>query len=174
MTKKELRQYIRQQKKAYTQEQLVEMSTPIVQKLLAHPHIQAAKIIMLYASLTDEVYTHDLIKQLSAQGKTILLPVVTGEHTMKICYYTGENQVKEGSFGIMEPMGEEFTNYQQIDVALIPGMAFDKHGNRLGRGKGYYDRFLSQAPSVYKIGVCFPFQRVDEVPTEENDVRMDE
>ncbi len=81
----------------------------------------------------------------------------------------------------MEPVGEAFTDYEKIDVALVPGMAFDAAGHRLGRGKGYYDRFLSSHlsslnshPSPLLIGVCFPFQRVAEVPSEEHDVLMDE
>lgn len=93
---------------------------------------------------------------------------------MKICRYTHDTNVGHGSFGIMEPQADAFTDYEQIDLILVPGMAFDRHGHRLGRGKGYYDRFLSQAKDCYKIGVCFPFQLVDEVPTDEHDVRMDE
>ena len=71
-------------------------------------------------------------------------------------------------------MGEQFTDYDKIDLALVPGMAFDAAGHRLGRGKGYYDRFLGEHPHIYKIGVCFPFQRVAEVPSEAHDVVMDE
>ena len=82
----------------------------------------------------------------------------------------------------MEPIGEPFTDYAQIDVCLVPGVAFDAAGHRLGRGRGYYDRFLSKlyspshfpALSPLKIGVCFPFQRVAEVPSEPHDILMDE
>ena len=74
----------------------------------------------------------------------------------------------------MEPAGPPFTDYHSISVALVPGMAFDAAGHRLGRGRGYYDRFLSAHPPLYKIGVCFPFQRVAEVPSEEHDVAMNE
>lgn len=79
-----------------------------------------------------------------------------------------------GAFGIMEPSGELFTDYSRITLAVVPGMAFDSHGHRLGRGKGYYDRFLPLLPQAYKIGVCFPFQLVDDVPIEPTDVVMDE
>ena len=76
----------------------------------------------------------------------------------------------------MEPVGEPFTDYQQIDVALIPGMAFDAQGHRLGRGKGYYDRFLSQSlilnSQLRTIGVCFDFQKVKEVPVGPQDVSV--
>jgi 5,10-methenyltetrahydrofolate synthetase len=80
----------------------------------------------------------------------------------------------EGAFHILEPIGEQFADYEKIDVALVPGMAFDAAGHRLGRGKGYYDRFLAAHPHLYKIGVCFPFQHVAEVPVNEYDVCMDE
>lgn len=174
MNKQALRQYIRQQKKAYTPNELKQLSIPIVKKLLCHPRILSAKTILLYASLADEVNTHELIKQLLAQGKEILLPVVIGEQDMKICPYLCTTHIKKGAFGIIEPQTPAFTAYHKIDVALIPGMAFDLEGNRLGRGKGYYDRFLLKTISVYKIGICFPFQLVNHVPTDENDICMNE
>ena len=73
----------------------------------------------------------------------------------------------------MEPCGKVFTDYDSIDVAIVPGMAFDQQGHRLGRGKGYYDRFLQSLPSVKKIGVCFDFQKVESVPAEAHDVVVD-
>lgn len=174
MSKQNLRQEMRLRKKTYGSEQLIRMSTPIIEALLAHPRLISAHTILLYASLADEVDTHELINTLLRQGKTLLLPVVEDDHTMKICRYTHDTNIAHGVFGIMEPQAEAFTDYEQINLALVPGMAFDRHGHRLGRGKGYYDRFLSQAKDCYKIGVCFPFQLVDEVPTDEHDVRMDE
>ena len=74
----------------------------------------------------------------------------------------------------MEPTGEVFDNYTDIDLAVIPGVAFDKDGNRMGRGKGYYDRLLPKLGNTYKIGICLPFQLVEKIPTDEHDVRMDE
>ena len=85
-----------------------------------------------------------------------------------------DRRVQTGSFGIQEPTGELFTDYDTIDVAIIPGMAFDAEGHRLGRGKGYYDRFLSRVPHLYKIGLCFSWQLVDHVPYDEHDIKMDE
>ena len=74
----------------------------------------------------------------------------------------------------MEPVGEPFTAFDQIDVALVPGMAFDAAGHRLGRGRGYYDRFLAAHPQLHTIGVCFPFQRVADVPSEAHDIMINE
>ena len=73
-----------------------------------------------------------------------------------------------------EPTGALFTDYATIDLVIVPGVAFDRDGNRLGRGKGYYDRLLPRIPSAYKVGICFPFQIVEEVPAEPFDIRMDE
>ena len=70
--------------------------------------------------------------------------------------------------------GALFTDYATIDLVIVPGVAFDRDGNRLGRGKGYYDRLLPRIPSAYKVGICFPFQIIEEVPAEPFDIRMDE
>ena len=104
----------------------------------------------------------------------MLLPKVTGDDTMVLYRYISRADLVEGAFHIMEPVGEPFTDYDAIEVALVPGVAFDAAGHRLGRGRGYYDRFLTACPQVYKVGVCFPFQRVAEVPSEAHDVCMDE
>jgi 5-formyltetrahydrofolate cyclo-ligase len=81
--------------------------------------------------------------------------------------------LERGAFGILEPTGEVFLDYNQIELAIVPGMAFDKAGHRLGRGKGYYDRLL---PNLHcpKIGLALPCQIADEIPTEEWDIFMDE
>lgn len=172
MTKSELRQAIRQLKRQFTQEELGELSLAIIDNLCHNELFIKAKTILAYHSLPDEVSTHDLIKQY-AKTKTILLPKVIGDGEMEIRRYRGEEDLHQGAFGIMEPCGEIFTDYDQIDLAIIPGMAFDPQGNRLGRGKGYYDRFFSRARNIYKVGICFPFQLVENVPTGEHDIAMD-
>ena len=171
MSKSELRQQIREKKRQFTRQQLDELSLSVLDRL--RPRLRDAKTILAYYSLPDEVNTHQLIDELVVEGKTVLLPKVLDDETMKLRRYTGRQDLSEGSFHIMEPVGEPFSDYSEIDLSLIPGMAFDAQGNRLGRGKGYYDRFL-RAMSVRTIGVCFDFQRVDEVPTDENDVAVDE
>lgn len=127
---------------------------------------------MLYHSLKDEVDTHAFIRKWSRE-KRILLPVVTGDD-LELRLYTGPEDLTVGAYGIEEPTGALFTDYSAIDLIVVPGVAFDRDGNRLGRGKGYYDRLLPRIPSAYKIGICFPFQVVDEVPAEPFDIRMDE
>ena len=103
---------------------------------------------MLYYSLPDEVDTHTLVDSLLMSHKTILLPRVTGEGTMELRRYTGPSDLAIGAYNIMEPTGEVYDDYEEIDLAVIPGVAFDAEGNRMGRGKGYYDRFLPLVPQA--------------------------
>lgn len=171
--KKELRKEIRARKRDIPVEELREMSRLLCKRLLANERLGNASTVMMYYPLGDEVDVTPVIERLAENGKTVVLPQVTGEATMVLRRYKGEDDLREGAFGIMEPCGELFTDYEAIDVAIIPGMAFDRHGNRLGRGKGYYDRFLPLLPTrVYKIGICFPFQLLDDIPMEEHDKRV--
>ena len=177
MDKKELRRYIREQKRHFTPQQLGEMSLGIMSSLLSHSQIQKADTILMYHSLPDEVDTHSALGQLLAMGKKVLLPKVVSETEMTIHEYTGRDSLQPSEpYGILEPTTPELSivNCQLSIVIVVPGMAFDRQGHRLGRGKGYYDRFLSRIPNIYKIGVCFPFQLIDNVPSEPTDILVDE
>lgn len=189
MEKSELRKEIHNRKRQFTQEQLGELSLSAISQLKRHPKIKAAHTLLLYESLPDEVNTHEWLDELVLEGKRVLLPVVTDEENMILREYTGNQDLAEGFFHIMEPIGKPFpkSRYKEIEVAIIPGMSFDKKGHRLGRGKGYYDRFLSQWESkdfaqhldkqswvLYKIGVCFDFQKESSIPSESHDIVMDE
>lgn len=171
MHKTELRQLIRQKKRQFTPAQLEQLSLPVLDRL--RNLLAEASVIIVYYSLLDEVCTHQLIDELVAAGKTVLLPKVLDSETMELRRYQSVADLREGAFHILEPVGEPFTDYDQIEVALIPGVAFDAEGHRLGRGKGYYDRFLRSLPKVKKIGVCFDFQKVESVPSEAHDVVVD-
>ncbi len=151
-----------------------ELSLQCMSRLLSHPRIIAARVVLMYCSLPDEVDTRDALDRLVEAGKCVLLPQVTGPDTMCLRVYRGKDDLREGAFHISEPQGPVFTAYGDVDVAVVPGMAFDGRGHRLGRGRGYYDRLLPQLSRAYKIGVCYDFQKVDEVPTDPYDVVMDE
>lgn len=146
-------------------------SANILAALEAHPAFRAATTVLLYYSLADEVDTHEFIRKWSGE-KRILLPVVVGDE-LELRVYTGTDAMTTGAYGIEEPTGEPFTDYASIDFIVVPAVAFDRKGNRLGRGKGYYDRLLPRIPSAYKAGICFPFQLVEEVPVEPFDICMD-
>lgn len=171
MHKDELRQQIRQAKRQFSQQQLTELSLSVLDRLRSL--LAAAQTVLLYYPLPDEVDVRPLISELAGQGRTVLLPRVTGDTTMELRRYSGEADLCQGAFGIMEPVGDVFTDYSQIDVAVVPAMAYDAQGHRLGRGRGYYDRFLAAVPHIYKIGVCFDFQKIDCVPVEATDVSVD-
>lgn len=172
--KKIMRSNVRQLKKRYTKQQLEEMSCGAISRLVDNPYIKQADTIMLYYSLPDEVFTHRVINQLAADGKKILLPVVIDSENMELREYHDDNDLALGAYDIMEPTGKLFVDYDTIDVAVVPGMMFDMNGNRLGRGKGYYDRFLKKIRKVHKIGICFKFQIADNIPCGVNDVAVDE
>lgn len=171
--KRTLRKRIKDIKRLFSVHELEELSLPVISRLLAHPAITGAKTILMYYSLPDEVYTHDIVDMLVQRGKTVLLPRVVDGENMEIRTYCNAADLAPGSYGIMEPTGTTYTAYSRIDVAVVPGMAFDPQGHRLGRGKGYYDRFLPKAANAYKIGLCFDFQKVEAVPSDLNDVTMD-
>ena len=139
--------------------------------LATNAHFKNAMTVLLYHSLSDEVNTHQFLEEWCKQ-KQVLLPVVVGDH-LELRHYYGAHELKTGAFGIAEPTGTLFKDYTKIDFVAVPGLAFDKNGHRLGRGKGYYDRLLPQLTNAYKAGICYPFQVVDEVPVEPTDITMD-
>ena len=184
MHKDDLRRQIRQIKRQFTPQQLEALSLPIVARLKAR--LSEAQTVLAYYSLPDEVNTHQLLDDLLAEGKNVLLPKVLDDENMEIRRYTGRHDLQEGILHLMEPIGETFTAYGDIDMVVVPGMAFDAQGHRLGRGRGYYDRFFtlhsipehsSPTRSLSRfttLGVCFDFQKVDEVPVDAFDIAVDE
>ena len=168
MDKKELRSHIKTLKKQHSKEELQEQSRLILNKLEENKHFIDAKIVMLYSSLPDEVQTHDFLEKWRNE-KRIILPTVVGDDIIPV-ELKKDTDFAVGDFNILEPQNEEYTG--DYDLIVVPGVAFDRKGNRIGRGKGYYDRFLCKHLNVTRIGICFDFQLVDEVPTEDNDIKM--
>ena len=170
MDKKELRSHIKTLKKQHSKEQLLEQSKLILNKLENNRHFIEAKNVMLYSSLPDEVHTHDFLEKWRDE-KRIILPTVVGDDIIPV-ELKKDTDFAVGDFNILEPQNEEYTG--DYDLIVVPGVAFDINGNRIGRGKGYYDRFLCKHLNVARIGICFDFQLVDEVPTEDNDIKMND
>lgn len=168
-TKQGLRSYMRNMKKRQDPAQLAMQSEKIMEMLEHAPVFQKAQTVMLYSSLPDEVRTTEFIEKWRNK-KRIILPTVVGDDIVPV-ELTPDTTFAVGDFNILEPQNKPYTG--GYDLMVIPGMAFDPAGNRLGRGKGYYDRFLSQHKEVEKIGICFDFQLVEHVPTEPNDIPMD-
>ena len=125
--------------------------------------------IMLYHSLPDELYTLDFLKKWSDR-KRFYLPRVNGANLDVLPYE--ETRLELGSFHIEEPIGDHTTDPAEIELVVVPGVAYDRKGRRLGRGKGFYDRFLQHTKAT-KIGVGYEFQLLDELPAESHDISMD-
>ena len=176
MNKNEIRQYIRNEKRQHSQRELGALSLLACSKLNEHPRITAAKTVLLYCPLPDEVDVRPLLDMLVQQGKQVILPKVVSESDLTLHPYKSNDDLEPGAFGIMEPTSTELSqgDIEDTAVAIIPGMAFDTKGHRLGRGKGYYDRLLSRLPHIYKIGICFYFQLMESIPTDRHDIVMDE
>lgn len=171
MDKKELRKQIRAAKKAVPFCEKSRRSIPIMEQVEGLPQFRDAQTILLYWSMEDEVQTHDFVNRWYKE-KTLLLPCVDGDD-LRLRQYTGPECLKEGEqFGIGEPTGPEFTDLERVQMIIVPGVAFDRMGNRMGRGRGFYDRLLKSTPKAFKVGVAFNFQMVDLVPTEDFDVPM--
>lgn len=170
MEKKELRAHIKALKKQRTKEQLLEQSEIIMAQLERHPDFVKAHKIMLYSALPDEVQTQAFLEKWHL-SKQIILPTVVGDDIIPV-EYARDTDFAVGEFNILEPQNKPYKG--DFELIVVPGVAFDRKGNRLGRGRGYYDRFLSQHLDVKRIGICFDFQLVDEVPAEAFDIKMDE
>lgn len=154
---------------------LATMSREACNRVLRSARWQAASTLLLYYPLPDEVDVLPLIESAHESGRLVLLPVCKGED-LELRRYEGKASLVQGAFSIMEPTGEVFPEerFDEIELAIVPGMAFDEAGHRLGRGKGYYDRLLPRLRAVHTIGICFPFQRLDAVPADTHDVTMQE
>lgn len=169
--KKAIRRQIREKKKDYSLEEKKRKSELIFNQIEKLDAFKKAEIIMVYWSLNDEVFTQRFIQKYQNKKK-IILPVVEGD-ILILKEFTGLSNMKiSKSFGIGEPEGILFDQSDKIDVIIVPGLAFDKSLNRLGRGKAYYDKLLKKSQAL-KIGVCFDFQELESVPVDEYDVKMD-
>ena len=170
-TKHELRARIKEEKKKYSPEDLQKMADKICESIETSQDFFFAKNVMAFWNLPDEPNLRPLLNKY-ADKKNIFLPIIE-DGEIRIARFVDEANMEVGAFNISEPSKDlKVSQMTAIDLVLVPGVAFDKNGNRLGRGKGYYDHFLT-GRRVEKVGVCFPFQVVEEIPTEPFDIVMD-
>ena len=151
-----------------------QQSQEIMRLLEDLPVFQRARVVLIYAALPDEVQTAPFLQRWYKR-KQLLLPVVVGNE-LEVRRFAGMESMAVGSFGVLEPTGRQaFTDFSEIDVAIIPGVAFTHDGKRMGRGKGFYDRLLAPPAfrKVYKIGVALSHQIVSDLPTEPHDISLD-
>lgn len=168
-TKAAWRQWARKQVAQMDTKLRIQKEALIVNQLLKNPHFCQATHILLYNALPDEVNLQYIFTH--AFNKKLYLPCVQGD-MLRIAAYNA-NQV-QGAYGIWEPQYSEEVAITQIDLVLVPGRAFSNDGQRLGRGKGYYDRLLALPNHAYLIGIAYSEQLTDHLPCEIHDKRMNE
>ena len=172
MEKKELRSLIRRQKQAMTEQQIVSASQRLGELFRAHPLYQHAKTIYGYLPYNQEVRTVPMLEQAIQDGKRVAVPKVIGDD-MKFIYLDDLSMVEPGYCGIPEPIDDGPEADDPTALVLMPGLAFDSEGHRIGYGGGFYDRFLANEPGHPTLALCYEFQMVDHLETEEFDVPVD-
>ena len=142
----------------------------LIARLENHPAFLSAKCIFLYASVGNEVYTRDLLCRAYNHGRTVALPKCRGNGQMTFFEYDG--RLTEGRYHIPEPMSERILEPSAEDIIIVPGLAFDTEGYRMGQGGGYYDRYLEKYHCI-SIGVCREQFILNDIPKEWNDLPVD-
>ena len=170
--KNHIKESILEKRNSLSKEEIITKSEKIENKLLNLEHFKKSKTIMFFVSFNSEVDTHSMIKK-SFQNKTVVVPKVVQHEIQPSVIIDFDNLMPSGKFEILEPIEVMKIANKNIDLVLVPGIAFDKKGHRIGYGFGYYDKFLKKVPKAIKIGLCFDFQVADEIPHEEHDVPVD-
>lgn len=182
ITKQELRQKIKIEL-SQNKQNFEKWSKLICQNIINSEFYQKAQIVYAYMALPDEVDLSVLIDDALCKNKTVFVPKVVPNSNKMIFFDYSKCQFENGSFGILEPKTEDIKEEKiagdQTAIFLVPGRVFGEDGERIGRGKGFYDIYLSnflntQKKSVLVAGVCFPIQIGKQVPTTEHDIKMDQ
>ncbi|MBD5370180.1 MAG: 5-formyltetrahydrofolate cyclo-ligase [Bacteroides sp.] len=169
MEKREIRRKIRAMRQMLSEAERMSAAEEVFARLEQTAAFLMADKVLMYHSLPDELSTHSFLRKWGAR-KHFYLPRVNGVNLDILPY--NESRLELGSFHIEEPTGEDTVDPQEIELVVVPAVAYDRRGNRLGRGKGFYDRLLGDVKAT-KIGVGYEFQLMDELPAEPHDVPMD-
>ena len=169
MEKKDLRAFIRAKKRAMTSAQVEAASARLAEKLFQHPAYQAAKSLYGYLSYNQEVRTVPMLEQALRDGKKVAVPKCYGDE-MKFIYLDDLTKVAKGYAGIPEPIADEPVAHDETALVLMPGLAFDPQGHRIGCGG---DKFLSREPNHPTLALCYDFQMLPHLDTEEHDIPVD-
>ena len=172
MDKVTLRKQIREQKRAMTAEQIDASSRQLAQLFFASDYYRQAKTIYGYLPYNQEVRTVPILQQALKDGKKVAVPKVYGDE-MKFIYLDDLSKIEKGYAGIPEPIADKPVADDPTALVLMPGLAFDRQGHRIGYGGGFYDKFLAEEPGHPTLALCYGFQMVEFLPTEEFDVPVD-
>lgn len=176
--KTEIRKYIKEMKKNLTGEEIRLRSNRIAKKLFESPFYKQSECIYLYVSYNQEVDTVGIIKYILEDKKRVAVPKVVDKN-MEFHEITSLDQLSEGAFGIQEPtvnkLVSEDPEWASSNLMIIPGLAFDKNGSRIGHGGGYYDRYLHKYPDKIgsKIALAYDFQVLEHIDIESYDEKID-
>lgn len=169
MKKEDIRLSIKAQKALLSQQEKEEAAQAAFSILEKHAAFMMARNILMYHSLPDELSTLRFIDKWHT-SKRFFLPRVNGVNLEILPY--DQSTLRLGAFQIEEPQGNDTADISQIEMIVVPGVAYDRRGNRVGRGKGYYDRLLASSKAL-KVGIAYNFQVVDEIDAEPHDVKVD-
>ncbi|MFA5890918.1 MAG: 5-formyltetrahydrofolate cyclo-ligase [Actinomycetota bacterium] len=145
----------------------------LIERLLAMPEVAEAERVLAFVSVRSEVPTGRLLQAVLASGSVLLLPYVADDGALQAAEVESLDELEPGYRGIPEPRSRFALHPAEASVIVLPGVAFDERGRRLGHGGGFYDAFLRESPVVPRIGICFEVQVVPEVPVEPHDERVD-
>ena len=172
MNKQELRKSIRALKRAMTEEQIVEKSRRLGELFLASEAYKNAKTVYGYLPYNQEVRTVAMLEQAMRDGKRVAVPKCYGDE-MRFIFMDDLSKVENGYANIPEPIADEPIADDETALVLMPGMAFDPHGHRIGYGGGFYDKFLEAEPNHPTLALCYAFQMLPHLETEAHDIPVD-
>jgi 5-formyltetrahydrofolate cyclo-ligase len=174
--KKEQRQEMLSLRRKLSQKDIIAKSNEIKSKLFDSAKFKAAQSIIFFVSFKNEVRTEAMIKEALDLGKRVIVPITNiKENKLELLELKDYDQeLTEGTYGILEPKQEyrRPVNFSNADLVICPGLAFDRKGNRLGYGGGYYDRLLTQDLTINRVAICFDFQIINKVVVDEYDIKM--
>ncbi len=170
ISKEELRRKLREKRKSLESTEARRLSEDIANKLRELIKRTGARKVLLYSPVDGEPDISSLFPEIISEGK-LLLPKVTGRNII-VCEIKDTSELKRGAFGILEPSECRSVDISEVELAAVPGIAFDREGYRLGFGKGFYDRLL-QNSRAFKVGILYSFQLIDFIPRDPWDVPMD-
>lgn len=173
LEKKELRQEMLAKRDALDATAKAQHDKRICASLAQLVEGRKMKVVHCYLPMGSEINIFPLIEQLLQKGITVVTPKALKKRQLQNLILNSLSELEDGIYGTQHPANStEYTG--QFDLFIIPGLAFDKSRYRLGYGSGYYDSFLHTQPHAYKLGICYPFQVIDTVPTEAHDVQLDD
>ncbi len=171
--KKTIRKEILEKRDMLTKSQAEKLSNEIHSRVLQWDKFINASTIMIYSNYKNEVITKGIIEDCFKTNKRLVLPKsLKDSHDILPCIVKSFDELIPGVYGIYEPDGRNIISKSEIELVIVPGVAFDKNGDRIGHGAGYYDRFLNDYEGI-KAGICYGFQVVENVWPNEMDIKMD-